>query len=157
MGGSTHARLQSLDTGTFWEHSFRSELRLEEIPIQKQSLEFLYADSDHCCFMNPETYEQTEIPNVLVGPQASFLEAGMKLVIEFVEGRPISVAFPDVLDVKIAVTAPPTHQQQDSNYKPAKLENGVEVMVPQFIKTGDTIRLAVASMKYMDRVKAKHG
>lgn len=161
MGGATHARLQSLETGTFWEHSFRSELRLEEIPIQKQSLEFLYADGDHCCFMNPETYEQTEIPRVMVGPQASFLEPGMKLVIEFVAGRPVSVLFPEVLEVKVAFTAPPMHQQQDATFKPAKLENGAEVMVPQFIKSGDMIRLAAASMKYMDRVKAdgkaKHG
>jgi elongation factor P len=121
----------------------------------------LYADADHSCFMNPETFEQTEIPNAMVGPSASFLEPGMRLVVEFVEGRPVSVVFPEVLEVKIASTAPPTHQQQDAAFKSARLENGAEVMVPQFIKAGDTIRLAVVSMKYMDRVKAdaktKHG
>jgi len=77
----------------------------------------------------------------------------MRLPVEFVEGRPVSVSFPDMLEVKIADTAPPTHQQQDSTFKPAKLENGIEVMVPQFVKTRDVIRLDLQTMKYMDRVK----
>jgi len=162
MGGSAHTRLQNLDTGTFWEHSFRSELKLEEIALEKQPLEFLYADGDQCCFMNPETFEQTEVARDSVGePQAGLLEAGMKLTVEFLEGRPVSVLFPDVLEVKIVDTAPPVHQQQDNTYKPAKLANGIEVMVPQFVKTGDAIRLDVGNMKYMDRArtdaKAKHG
>ena len=162
MGGATHSRLQNLDTGTFWEHSFRADLKLEEIALEKQALEFLYADGDQCCFMNPETYEQTEVARDFVGePQAGLLEAGMKLSVEFLEGRPVSVLLPDVLEVKIMDTAPPIHQQQDNNYKPAKLANGIEVMVPLFVKTGDAIRLDVGNMKYMDRAKmeakAKHG
>jgi len=160
MGGATHARLQNLDTGTFWEHSFRADLKLEEIPLEKQTLEFLYADNDRCCFMNPGNFEQTEIPREMVGRQAGFLEPGMKVAVEFVADRPVGVLFPGVLEVKISDTAPPMHQQQDNTFKPAKLENGAEVMVPQFIKTGDVIRLDFATMKYMDRVKgdgkAKH-
>ena len=158
MGGATHTRLQNLDTRTFWEHSFRSELKIEEIALEKQALEFLYADGGQCCFMNPETYEQTEVAREFVGePQAGLLETGMKLSVEFLEGRPVSVLFPDVLEVKIVDTAPPIHQQQDSNYKPAKLANGIEVMVPQFVKTGDAIRLDVANMRYMDRAKTGRG
>jgi elongation factor P len=61
--------------------------------------------------------------------------------------------FPDVLEVRIGATAPPSHAQVDSVWKPARLESGVEVMVPQFIKNGDLIRLDVANMKYMDRAK----
>jgi translation elongation factor P/translation initiation factor 5A len=87
MGGVAHARLQNLDTGTFWEHSFRSEMKLDEISLDRRPLEFLYADADHCCFMDPQSYEQTEIENQIVGERASFLEAGMKLSVEFVEGR----------------------------------------------------------------------
>lgn len=156
MGGATHARLQNISTGTFWEHSFRSDLKLEDLPMERQMLEFLYADSDQCCFMNPETYEQTEIPKAVVGPRAPFLEAGMRLGVEFVEGRPLGVLFPDVLEVRIADTSPPMHQQADSTFKPAKLENGIEVMVPQFVKTGDAIRLDLNTMKYMDRAKTKN-
>ena len=125
----------------------------QDLPVERHTLEFLYADGDQCYFMHPETYEQTEIGKVAVGPQAGFLAPGMKVGVEFVEGRPVGVAFPDALEVKIADTSPPVHQQQDSTFKPAKLENGVEVMVPQFVKVGDVIRLDLGTMKYMDRVK----
>jgi elongation factor P len=155
MGGVAHARLQNLDTGTFWEHSFRSEMKLDEISLERQLLEFLYTDADHCYFMDPQTYDQTAIEKTVVGERASFLEPGMKLGVEFVEGRPVGVLFPDVLEVKIADTAPPMHQQADSAFKPAWLPNGVEVMVPQFVKTGDAIRLDLQNMKYMDRAKAE--
>ena len=90
-----------------------------------------------------------------MGPQAGFLAPGMRVSVEFVEGRPIGVLFPDTLEVKIADTAPPMHQQQDGIFKTATLENGIEVMVPQFVKTGDVIRLDLQTMKYMDRVKAE--
>lgn len=160
MGGATHTRLQNLTTGTFWEHSFRSDLKLEDLPVERRSVEFLYADGDQCYFMNPETYEQTEIAKAMIGPRAEFLEGGMRLSVDFVEDRPVNVLFPEVLEVKIAETAPPMHQQQDSAFKPAKLANGVEVMVPQFVKDGDVIRLDLQTMRYMDRVKtevrAKH-
>jgi elongation factor P len=157
MGGVAHGRLQNLDTRTFWEHSFRSEIRFEEIALEKQALEFLYTDGDRCCFMNPETYEQTEVERDSVGePQAGLLEPGMKISVEFLEERPVSVEFPDVLEVKIVDTAPPSHQQQDNTFKVAKLANDIEVMVPQFIKTGDAIRLDVRNMKYMDRAKSRH-
>ena len=53
----------------------------------KHTLEFLYADENHCCFMDPENFEQTEIPKALIGVQARFLEAGMRLTVEFVAGR----------------------------------------------------------------------
>ena len=153
MGGVTHARLQNLATRTFWEHSFRSDLKLEDMPVEKQALEFLYTDGDQCFFMNPEGYEQIEIEKATAGPLADFLEAGMKVSVEFVEGRAVNVLFPDVLEVKIADTAPPVHQQQDNTLKAAKLTNGVEVMVPQFVKTGDVIRLDPQTLKYLDRVK----
>ncbi len=156
MGGSTHARLQNLNTGTFWEHSFRADLKLEELPVEKRQLEFLYADGGHFWFMHPDTYEQSAVPKEIVGPQSDFLEPGMRLGVEFVEGRPISVLFPDVLEVKIADTAPALHQQQDANFKPARLANGVSLMVPQFVKTGDVIRFDMQTLKYMDRARAKH-
>jgi elongation factor P len=153
MGGVTHARLQNLSTGTFWEHSFRSDLKLEDMPVERHTLEFLYADGDQCWFMNPESFEQVEMPRAMIGPQSQFLESGMRLSVDFVEGKPVAVLFPDILEVRIADTAPPSHQQQDSTYKPAKLENGVEIMTPQFVKTGDVVRLDLRTMKYMDRVK----
>jgi elongation factor P len=155
MGGVSHAHLQNLGTGTLRDYSFRSELKLQDVPLDKQPLEFLYSDGDQLCFMNPETYEQAEIPREVIGPRAAILVAGIKLTIEFLEGRPVNVVFPDVLEVKVVETAPPLHQQADSNFKTAKLENGIEILVPQFVKTGDVIRLNVETLKYMARADAK--
>ena len=153
MGGVTHARLKNLSTGTLWEHSFRSDLKLEELEVEKQPMDFLYEDSGQCIFMNPDTFEQVSVPADMIGPQAALLQPEMRVGVEFVEERPVSVQFPDVLEIRVADTAPPTHAQVDSVWKPARLANGVEIMVPQFIKTGDAIRLDVANMKYMDRAK----
>ena len=153
MGGAAHTRLKNLATGTTWEHSFRSDLKLEDLPVDRRSMEFIYSDSDSHYFMHPETYEQTAIPASVIGEHAPFLEGGMRLPVEFVEDAPVSVIFPDALEVRIADTAPPVHQQQDNTWKPARLENGIEVMVPQFIKIGDFIRLDVQNLRYMDRAK----
>ncbi len=153
MGGTTHARLKNLATGTLWEHSFRSDLKLEDLPVEKQEMEFLYTDADACYFMNPETFEQVAVPRKVIGSQARFLRPEMRLQVEFVEGQPVSVLFPEIIEVRIADTAPPTHAQQDSTWKEAVLDNGVQIMVPQFIKTGDVIRLDVENLKYVDRAK----
>jgi elongation factor P len=154
MGGVLHARLRNLGTGTIWEHSFRAELRFDEVPLEKRALDFLYIDGADCCFMDPDTYEQFSVPAALIGDQARLLQPEMRVTVEFLEERPISVQVPDVLEVRIADTAPAMHNQQDSTWKPAKLESGIQIMVPQFIKTGDMVRLDTAQLKYMDRVKA---
>ena len=155
MGGVCHTHLRNLNTGTLRDYSFRSELKLQEVDLAKQSLEFLYTSGEQCCFMNPASFEQTEISREVIGPRAELLIPGMTLQIEFLDGRPVQVVFPDVLEVKVTDTAPPLHQQADSNFKPAHLENGLEVLVPQFIKTGDLIRLHVETLKYMARADAK--
>jgi elongation factor P len=154
MGGATHARLRDLGTGALWEHSFRSERKLDDLPVEKQSMDFLYTDADACYFMNPVSYEQVAVPASLMGAQARFLQPEMRLPVEFVEGEPVSVIFPDIIEVRIAETAPPVHAQQDSTWKEARLENDVEIMVPQFLKTGDVIRLDLQNLKYVDRAKS---
>lgn len=158
MGGVTHARLRDLDTGTQWEHSFRADLRFEEVPVEKKPMEFLYADADLCYFMAPLTAEQVEIPLKAVGEQANFLQAGMMVGIEFIGERPVSVSLPEVLEMAITDTAPPSHSSsQDNTWKAATLANGVEIQVPQFLKTGDTVRVDMNSIRYMDRVKKTPG
>ncbi len=155
MGGTSHVRLQNLVTRTFREMSLRAELKLETLPVEKQSLEFLYADAGQSYFMDPQSYDQIGIDNALIGPASRFLASGMHLPVEFVDGQPISVLFPDIIEMGVADTAPPVHGQQDNTWKTARLENGFEVMVPQFIKTGDRIRLDLGSLKYVDRAKIR--
>ena len=155
MGGGTHARLKNLTTGTLWEHSFRAELKVEDLEVAKQSMDFLYSDDDLCYFMNPDTFEQVGVSRSVIGAQAQFLTPEMRVPVEFVEGQPMSVLFPDIIEIQVADTAPPVHAQQDSTWKAAKLENGVEVMVPQFIKMGERIRLDLSSLKYLERARGR--
>ena len=153
MGGVVHTRLKNLSTGAFWEHSFRSELKLDLVPVEKQSMEFLYSDADRSYFMNPESFDQIGIEDAVIGPASRFLQPGMQLPVEFIEGQPISVIFPDIMEMRVTDTVPPVHQQQDNTWKKARLENGVDLLVPQFIKTGDLIRIEIESLRYVDRAK----
>jgi elongation factor P len=153
MGGVTHARLKNLATGTLWEHSFRADLKLEELEVTRRPMDYLYEEAGLCYFMDPETFDQVAVARTVIGEQAALLQPEMRVAVEIIEGSPVSVAFPDVLEVRVAETAPPVHQQVDNVWKPARLENDLKIMVPPFIKDGDLIRLDVANLKYMDRAK----
>jgi elongation factor P len=154
MPGSVHAKLRGVLKGTFKELRFRPEERLEETELEKHEMEFLYSDADSATFMNPKTYEQVSIPLEAIGAAATFLQAEVNVPVEFYQGQPVSIVFPEIVEVKIRTTAQPVHQQQDNTYKFATLENGMELMVPHFIKPGETVRIEVATGKYVDRVRA---
>jgi elongation factor P len=154
MPGSVHAKLRNVLKGTFKELRCRPEERLEETQLEKQEMEYLYSDADSITLMNPRTYDQVSIPLEAVGAVAAFLQPEMKVPVEFYEGQPVSIVFPEIVEAKVQTTAQPVHQQQDNTYKPATLENGLELKVPQFIKPGELIRVEVASGKYVDRVRS---
>jgi elongation factor P len=153
MPGSVHAKLKNVAKGSFKELRFRPEERLEDILLEKQEMEFLYSDADSASFMNPVTYDQVSIPLGSIGPAQRFLKPEMMIPVEFCDGQPVSIVFPQAVEIKVETTAQPVHQQQDNTYKYATLENGVEVMVPQFIRPGETVRIDVATGKYLDRVR----
>ncbi len=155
MGGVAHLRLRNIDTNTIWEHRLRADEKIEELPLDKQFMDFLYSDGDHCYFMNPESFEQVAVPRAAIGHAEKFLAAGMRLPVEFHEGRAISVNFPDIVEMRVADTAPPVHSQQDNTWKTATLENGVEVTVPQFIRSGESIRVNVQTSKYVERARSE--
>ena len=154
MPGSVHARARHVVKGTLKEFRFRPEERLEDTQLERQDMEFLYSDADSVTFMNPNTYEQVSIPQEAIGAATRFLQAEMRVPVEFYQGQPVSIDFPPIVETKVSVTAQPVHQQQDNTYKSATLENGLEIMVPQFIKPGETVRVEVATGKYVDRVRA---
>lgn len=155
MGGVTHARLRNLETGTLREWRFRSDEAIEEIVPERQTLQFLYRDGGLGYFMHPETFDQMPIESGLLGRAALFLVEGMTIPVEFVAGRPIGLVFPDIVEVRVADTAPPAHGQAGSNvWKEARLENGLTLQVPPFIAPGETIRVDVERGTYVERAKA---
>lgn len=84
MGGVTHARLKNLATGTLWEHGFRSDLKVEDIPVEKRPVVFLYASGDEYNFMDPQTYEQFFLTGAMLGDQARLLVPDMSVSVDFV-------------------------------------------------------------------------
>jgi elongation factor P len=156
MGGVMHAKLLNLKTGTMRERRFRADELVETVDPERQNMQFLYSDDDSSYFMHAETYEQLAIGKERLGRAASYLKEGMVLPVEFFEGQPTSVVFPDIVEIKVADTTPPVHTQGNDNvWKEARLENSVRIMVPPFIAPGESIRVEVATGKYVERARAE--
>jgi elongation factor P len=153
MGGVVKTKLSNVASGRLWEPHFRPQERLDNLELDRRNMEFLFADEDGCTFMDPRSFDQTVVPLALVGPAARFLEAGMQLPVEFFADQPISVIFPDVIEARVADTAPVAHAQQDSTLKEATLENGAMIRVPLFIAPGELIRVDVRTLHYVERAK----
>lgn len=153
FGRVVHVKLQNLSEGTFTEKTFPGSEMLDDIHLDKSDLEYLYRDGDYFYFMNTQTYEQFPISKEIVGPFAPYLRENTTIQVEFYEGAPVNIVFPKIMELKV-ISAPPAMHTLDSNTpKQVTLENNMEVLVPQFIKEGDIVKIEVASGRYMDRVK----
>jgi elongation factor P len=155
MGGVVKTKLINARSGRMWEPHFRPQERLEDLELERRIMEFLYAEGDACTFMRPDTFEQIEVPAAILVLAEKFLQPGMELPVEFFEGEPISVVFPDVAEARVATTAPSSHSQQDSAWKEATLENGLAIRVPLFIAPGEIVRVEVKTGRYVERARAE--
>jgi elongation factor P len=152
LGGVVKAELSNVNTGRLWEARFRPQERLEDFPVERRNMEFLFREGSTCTFMDPNTFEQVEVPGEMLGPAADFLQSGSSVPLEFFEGRPISAVLPDIMEARVVHTAPPSHSQQDSAWKEATLENGVSIRVPLFIAPDERVRVDVRTGRYIERV-----
>lgn len=154
MGGVMHARLQNVETGTFREWRFRSDEVLDDVAPERQPMQFLYTDDAYAYFMHPETFDQVAVDLRRLGRGGQYLKEGDVVPVEMVDGQPIGVVLPDIVEVRVTETAPPAHVQGTDNvWKEARLENGDTVMVPPFIAPGETIRIDVQTGTYVERAK----
>ena len=155
LGGVVKTKLSNVKSYSMWEPHFRPQERLQEIELERRTMEFVFAAGGTCTFMNPETFEQVEIPSVILGPAEKFLQPGMRLPVEFFDAEPSSVVFPEVAEARVAETAPPAHSQQESAWKEATLENGLAIQVPLFVGPGEVVRVEVRTGRYIDRARAE--
>ncbi len=147
--------LKDIKTGTKNTPRFASDEKIERVSLDQRSCNFLFADGDTLTFMDNENYEQFTLPKELLGPSAAFLQDGMTVSMETYEGKPLSVALPSKVAMKIVEADPVVKgQTAASSYKPAILENGVRVMVPPFIPAGETIIVDTSTLEYVERAKA---
>lgn len=154
MGGTVKTKLINVRSGRMWEPHFRPQERLEDLELERHAMEFLFMDGDSCTFMRSDTYEQIEVPAAIVGEARLFLQSGMQVPIELFQGEPISVAFPDVAEVRVLNTALPSHSPQDNAWKEAVLKNGLTVRVPLFVGPGEMVRVDVKTGRYVERARS---
>jgi len=152
LGGVVKTELSNVKTGRLWEARFRPQEHLEDFSLDRRSMEFLFRHADRCTFMDPDTFEQVEVPNAMLGLAAQFLQSGTVVPLEFFEGRPISAVLPDIVEARVVRTAPPAHSQQDSAWKEAELESGISIRVPLFIAPGEHVRVDLRTGRYLERV-----
>jgi len=155
MGGVVKASLSNVHSGRMLDQHFRPQERLEDLELERHNMELLYSGDDGVTFMNPVSFEQIELPREMIGAAEKFLTPEMEIPVEFFEGKPVSVVLPQIVEAKVETTAAPIHAQQDSAFKEATLENGVQIRVPLFIAPGEIVRVDVKTGKYVDRVRAE--
>ncbi|MGI8907803.1 MAG: elongation factor P [Candidatus Sumerlaeaceae bacterium] len=147
-------KLRNLKNGNNFELRFSSTENVERAQLSRQDMEFLYRDDNIFHFMNTENYEQVALSEDQLGDTAKYMSEGMKVQIEFYESRPMSVELPSQIELEVVETEPEVKGGTASNSpKPAKLSNGVMVMVPPFVKQGEKIRIHPNEDKYIERVK----
>jgi len=148
------AKLRNMRTGNQFEHRFRSQDEVEQAFINQHEMEYLYSDGHAHHFMNTENYEQVEISDEDLGDSSAWLNPGVKLQVQFYEGKPIGIELPKTLRAKIAETQPMVKSSTASaSYKPATLENGVTVLVPPFVGEGEEIIVDPSENRYIERAK----
>jgi elongation factor P len=148
------AKLRNLRNGSSTEVRFSSTENIERAMLEDHEMEYLYSDGDMHHFMNTETYDQTALDAETLGDAMNYMTPGTKIQVEFFEGAPIGVELPPAVELTVIETAPELKGATASNSpKPAKLETGVTVQVPPFIKEGDRIRVDPAKGAYLERAK----
>jgi elongation factor P len=153
MHGNMHAKLRKISTGHVFDKRFRHDEKFEEVTLDKQVMTYLYDDADFCVFMHPETYEQVTLPKESLGAFFPFLKPDQEVQVELFEGQPLEVSTPSSVELVVSETPEGLHGDDSNVFKEATLENEMEVMVPQFIKPGDRIRLDVETRKYVERIR----
>ncbi len=146
--------LKNIIDGTKLNERFRASESVERVRLEQKDYQFLYEEGDSLVFMDLETYDQISIPKELLGERAAFLQDGMSVKVESHEGRPIGVELPQHVTLEVVEAEPVVKgQTAASSYKPAILENGVRVMVPPFISTGEKIVVDTNEITYVRRAE----
>ncbi len=144
--------LKNLINGSKLNERFRASENVERVRLEQKDYQFLYAEGDSFVFMDTEDYEQISIPKDFLGERSAFLQDGMSVTVESHEGKAIGVSLPDQVTLEITEAEPVVKgQTAASSYKPAILENGVRVMVPPFVETGEKIVVDTSEMTYIKR------
>ncbi|MBL7036318.1 elongation factor P [Candidatus Microgenomates bacterium] len=153
-GATVKVTCVNIETGANIEHAFSSNLSFQKIELIRNSLQYLYKDGKTAFFMNPINYEQVEVPLTVLGDSIFYLKEGSNVNIMFWDDRAMSVDLPPKVVLKVIEADPGVKGNSASNFlKSAKLENGLAVKVPLFIKVGEMIKVDTRTGVYIERAK----
>jgi len=144
--------LKNLIDGRKLNNRFGSDERVEQARVEAKDFQYLYREGDSLVFMDMDTYDQITLNEDFVGERAAFLQDGMKVTLEMHDERPIGIRLPSQVTLEVVeADAVVRGQTAASSYKPAKLENGLRVMVPPFVATGEKIVVDTNEITYIRR------
>ena len=153
-GAFNQVELKSVKKGTKLNERFRSSDSVERAILEQKKFNFLYEDEQNCHFMDQTNYEQIQINKLLLGEKSKLLKENMEVNVEFYEDQALSIDLPSSVELKIETTEVAIKgQTASSSYKPAVLENGINIMVPPFINSGDMIVLDTRTLEYIKKIK----
>ena len=154
LRGMVQAKIRNLKTGSISDHRFRSVDMVERAILDESQMEYLYQDGDMYHFMNNESYEQIGLDAEYLGDYVGYLLPETLIHVEFFDNHPIGVELPSVVELAVVETEPELKGATVSNVnKPAKLETGITIQVPPFVKEGDRIRVNTEDGSYIERAK----
>lgn len=155
-GAYLQVELKDIRSGTKLNERFRSSETVERVELDHHDYQYLYADGETFTFMDTSTYEQLSLAQDLIGEnQIPFLQENMVVKVESYEGSPITVQLPDTVILAVTEADPVIKgQSAASSYKSALLENGVKILVPPFITSGERVVVNTAESTYVERAKA---
>lgn len=152
--GSAFARtkLRAVKTGNVAEYTYKSNDQVEVVDVDTTEVQYLYSDGSTYYFMNPQTFEQYEVPEKVFGGREKWLQPEMKMFVSFYENEVVGVRFP--LKVKVKVVESPdavAGNTANAAKKTVKVDGEIEVLAPLFVKEGDTLIISTEDGTYVSR------
>ena len=152
-GAFAQVEMKSVNKNTKLNERFRSSETIEKASLEETNFTFSYEDQEKYFFMNPKTFEQTEIQKSLMGEKGKLLTENLEVSVSFYNDETISVDLPNQETCKIETTDVALKGQTvSSSYKPAVLVNGLNIQVPPFIESGDEIIVDTRSLEYIKKI-----
>ncbi|MGA2748633.1 MAG: elongation factor P [Verrucomicrobiota bacterium] len=146
-----HVRLRHLKGGHVVERVFAENERVPVVQFETRRITYSYSQGGTHVFIDVETFDELDLSDEQLGERRWFLKDEQEYKALLLEGRLVEVVLPAQVALKVIETAPPVRGGSDSNWKEAKLETGLQIMVPLFVAKGETVRVDTAEKKYAGR------
>ena len=152
-GAFAQVEMKSVNKNTKLNERFRSSESVEKASLDETKFNYLYNDETDYHFMNPKSYEQINIKKEVVGEKGKMLTENLEVSISFYNEEPLTVELPNQVTCVIETTDVALKGQTvSSSYKPATLDNGINIQVPPFIDSGDKIIVDTRTMEYIKKI-----